>query len=204
LTLPLRGPSIGTGSIVSDGRRFAGDRQIRGLPDRRLAMKGRAVRLASAFLLVSLCLVLVVHANPHPSYMAAADLDGTHVVPPTSSTGLGTFELWFPVEGDPPDVCVYYWGLADSVTGVTICRGMEGFNGPVAYTPYAGYFASGVCASMPELNWNEEDFAEIDSLQLYVVIHTRAYPDGEIRGQLQQRSFPTRSMSVGEVKQRFE
>lgn len=122
-----------------------------------------------------------VGANPHGPDLVAY-MSGPEVVPATTSRGHGGLGIVLGYGGHHW-LYAYYADLDASVTGLTIHEGEKGVNGPSVCTAFAGYFSSG--AECYDLGWTP-DFTALDAGRLYAVIHTEAYPDGEIRGQLRR------------------
>jgi hypothetical protein len=70
----------------------------------------------------------------------------------------------------------------DNIVGMHVHRGRAGVNGPVVFTLTAAN-EGGWKGCKKRSEWTE-DAIERDPSNYYVNIHTSAYPDGAIRGQL--------------------
>ncbi len=129
-------------------------------------------------------------------------LTGDEVVPvvATAASGYGTFELTDSFEG--PAMSLYFAaeGLSSEVTGAHLHLGPSGANGPVVYEAFTNpatgnpnvIEASGFWRLTPD---------QIEPLLqggIYADMHTTAYPDGEIRGQLLPLCFRA-ELSGGQV-----
>jgi hypothetical protein len=88
----------------------------------------------------------------------------------------------------------------ENVTGIHIRHGMTGSDGPIVATLFDadsppgkinGVFSIGNITSVDlvgdmENKTMEDFFSAIDNGELYVNVHTIEYPEGEIRGQIQE------------------
>ena len=115
----------------------------------------------------------------------SASLDQAQQVPPTGSGGLGTATATLTPEGLQLDITAT--GLTGAITAAHIHRGAAGVNGPPVRTLTTEF--SGNTASVL---WRADDaepltpaiLAEMVQDGLYVNLHTAAFGNGEIRGQL--------------------
>jgi hypothetical protein len=116
----------------------------------------------------------------------SAELTGAQETPPVESPGrgLGTFAL--SADDSTLIVNVAFTGL-DSVTTAHIHKGPPGVAGPIVID-LTDSIKNGFISMRASLNGRSEaPQALLDSLRkgsLYVNVHTKAHPNGEIRGQL--------------------
>lgn len=109
----------------------------------------------------------------------AATIIGAKEVPSVtvSLSGTGTFTLT--AAGLTYDITLQ--NLSGSiVTAAHFHRGITGVNGPVIQSiPFTGNRATGTWTGL-----SEQDRNDLQSNGIYVNVHTQAYPDGAIRGQV--------------------
>jgi len=153
---------------------------------------------------------LVVATTPvqaQVAYIYRAWMSGSEVVPPTPSSGTGAVEGTFSVGEfwctDSPDHVLRtfgnYGGLSGPPTGCHMHRGAAGVNGERLYTIFDGFFPP---------NWplaavaiNPDDCADLDTRNIYVVITTDLYPEGEVRAQVvAEQAGPVESTTWGSIK----
>jgi hypothetical protein len=115
-------------------------------------------------------------------------------VPPTPSAATGSATLDF--DGN---ASVQYRVEVNGITGVTaahIHSGASGANGPVRVTLFEGPASGPMNGQLAEGSFDSGDVqgisfeALLDELRngtAYVNVHTTAFPDGEIRGQVRTR-----------------
>lgn len=136
-----------------------------------------------------------------PSY--TGDLSGSEVVPPTESTATAHLELIGYCNESAPDsttILFNLWqiGLGDELN-VYLAHGAEETNGPTLHTIVSGPFwlTSGTLALSPEhCEW-------LNAGDLYVIVTSREYPDGEIRAQVIPAFSPVLPQTWGRVKSVF-
>ncbi|MEO9191144.1 MAG: CHRD domain-containing protein [Acetobacteraceae bacterium] len=110
-----------------------------------------------------------------------ATLNGASEVPPTTSTGTGTFEASLDTTTKVLTSTLTYSGLTGPATAAHI-------HGPAAVGANAGVM---IPMKPPLANPIKEtstltdaQIKEIDAGQTYANVHTKAHPAGEIRGQI--------------------
>jgi hypothetical protein len=108
-----------------------------------------------------------------------ATMNGSSEVPANGSTATGTATLTFNSQTKILSGTVTYTGL--TVTAAHIHKGAVGVSGNVIF-PFAGSLASPISFTSVALTSEQE--ADLNAGLYYVNLHTVAYPDGEIRGQL--------------------
>jgi len=197
---------MGWDGIAADEHRIRERRRPGPTTGAPLMSDSEVIMIRGLVLSLLLVLSLVSASAGNPSlYYARVDLDGSQVVPPTSSAATGWLQVFpggGPEWGYPGVYSACYDGITDTVTSVTICEGGPGVNGPVLYTPYTGGF--GCEAEVQPAVWSEQAWSDGFSGYLYVLVNTLGYPNGEIRGQLQLQWYePTRKVSWGSVKTTF-
>lgn len=113
-----------------------------------------------------------------------ARLSGSQEVPPNSSPGTGTAEVRLDRHTHIVHWKVTYSGLTGPAKGAHIHGPAQpGQNAPVLI-PFASVGTSPIEGQAPLTPAQE---AELAAGQLYVNVHTPAFPAGEIRGQLHLR-----------------
>ncbi|MGX7666146.1 CHRD domain-containing protein [Flavobacterium pedocola] len=111
-------------------------------------------------------------------------LNGSSEVPPTPSGGTGTATLTFDNTTKIATVNIMYSGLTGPATAGHIHQGAVGVSGaPVFAFPS---LTSPIIFDTPVLSAAQETTLKANGY--YVNLHTSAYPDGEIRGQLIKQS----------------
>ena len=109
----------------------------------------------------------------------SAELDGDQEVPAvdTDATGSGSFQLM----EDGLRYSIEVEGLSGPITAAHFHRGDEGENGPdIEPIEFADNRAEGVWAL------TDEERADLEDGLIYVNVHTAQYPNGEIRGQVEE------------------
>jgi hypothetical protein len=97
-------------------------------------------------------------------------------------------------------VVLHYQLLAGSPTGAALYAGSAGENGTLFKTLTADYFASG---DTMYVRIAPGDCGMLMGGSTYVVIATDAYPDGEVRGQLDCFITPVMDRSWGSIRTLF-
>jgi hypothetical protein len=144
-------------------------------------------------------------------FMCESSLTGVAVVPPTGSPGGASLNAHFaacaecyPCENGAPvdslEVILRYQLLAGTPTGASIRVGQPGENGVIYRQLSAGYFASGDTLYG---HISPEDCGSLTTRAYYVVIETDAFPNGEVRGQLNCFVTPTEDRSWGSIRAVF-
>jgi hypothetical protein len=108
-----------------------------------------------------------------------ATMNGNSEVPANGSTATGTATFTFNDQSKILTGTVTYTGL--TVTAAHIHKGAVGVAGNVVFG-FAGSLASPISFTSAALTAEQE--ADLKAGLYYVNLHTVAYPDGEIRGQL--------------------
>jgi hypothetical protein len=137
-----------------------------------------------------------------------ASMSGAEVVPPTPA-GDCSVEGMFLFDGqswwctDSPDHLLtfssFYSGLSGPPTGCHMHRGAAGVNGERLYTIHDGFFPPNYPLATVAIN--PADCADLDAQNIYIVITTDRYPDGEVRGQVfPDYSGPVEPSTWGSIK----
>lgn len=109
-------------------------------------------------------------------------MTGARETPPVTTTATGAAFLKL----DPNRTQLNYDVIINVnmpvVNGVHIHRGSPGENGPVLYTLYSGGSSFGPGTLAGAINITPGDLNDLLLNMLYVNVHTAAYPNGEIRG----------------------
>lgn len=156
---------------------------------------------------IGLAIISLLFLGPQtrdgPDWMS--ELDGSQVVPPTSSAGWAHVRLHYSTDDFyDPHPCVYeisYNDLSSQTTGAHLRWGHTGTNGPNAITLTSDQFSS-PSHGYPAIPWSILDSLGSDSL--YVVVTTESYPDGEVRGEFINITPPAvEESSWGRVRTRF-
>jgi hypothetical protein len=107
-----------------------------------------------------------------------ADLTAASEVPPSDSSATGTAEVTVDTDTNTVIWTVTYDGLSGEATAAHIHGpATEGENAPPVID-----MSSGIMEGSGEIT--ADQITELKDGKYYVNIHTDAYPDGEIRGQL--------------------
>ena len=115
---------------------------------------------------------------PDPNITFKATLTGAQEVPTNASTATGDATLTFNT-----NTKVFTLAVTHSIASPTnghIHKGAVGVSGGVVF-PFAS-FTSPISYTSPALDATQE--ADLNAGLYYVNIHTAAFPNGEIRGQL--------------------
>lgn len=110
-------------------------------------------------------------------------MKGSQSVPSNNSTSTGTISAKFNKSTGVLDYTVAWNGLTGGYTGMHFHKAARNNNGPITKNISASGSATG---SITE-SWTVPDslFTKLEQGGLYINIHTEAYPDGEIRGQIE-------------------
>jgi hypothetical protein len=156
---------------------------------------------------LSLVLAFLLSARPASAqliYGYQADLSGAEVVPSTPSMGLAHFDAVFPSCGGPTDSMVaqvWYSFLPVVPTGCGLYRGEHGMNGPLIHRLFGGFFPEGASVT---IHIDQSECEYFWSNQVYVVIQTDLYPEGEIRGQLRPAPDSVTPSTWGQIKTLYQ
>jgi CHRD domain len=114
-------------------------------------------------------------------HMLVATLTGSKEVPPSAGTGIGSIELALNANTKVLTWTVAYKGLSGPVTAAHFHGpAMAGQNTGVA-VPMTGSLESPFVGAVI---LSDAQMADLTSGQWYVNLHTSAFPNGEIRGQI--------------------
>ncbi|HLP72550.1 MAG TPA: CHRD domain-containing protein [Bacteroidales bacterium] len=116
-------------------------------------------------------------SNPVVTFQAA--LNGSSEVPPNTSTSTGTATLTYDTLAKKFDIVVSYNGIAP--TAGHIHKAAPGVAGGVVFG-FTDVSKSPFTYSSPVLTADQKN--DLFTGQYYVNLHSTAFPDGEIRGQL--------------------
>jgi hypothetical protein len=113
-----------------------------------------------------------------------ADLKGSEETPPTTTTGSGTFKGAYDTQTKKLNWTISYSGLSGPVTRAD-------FHGPAGVGSYGSIKVSVIAnhspivgsASLTESSEKPLDEALLNG-SFYINLHTAAYPNGEVRGQI--------------------
>ncbi|MDQ6755517.1 MAG: CHRD domain-containing protein [Bacteroidota bacterium] len=128
------------------------------------------------FLAISCKKATISEANYYFAF--SATLKGSNETPPNNSTASGTASATYNINTKILKINVTYSGL--TATAAHIHKGAVGVSGPVIF-PFTG-FASPINYTSVALDSTKE--ADLMANLFYVNIHSIAFPNGEIRGQL--------------------
>jgi hypothetical protein len=134
--------------------------------------------LLFAFMLASCSKDTSDYTIPPQTALYMADLRGVQEVPPNGSTATATFLASYDSDLKTLTFNLMYTGITP--TAWHIHKAIAGTSGPVQFDlgPVVG---SPLTGNIPI---NATELAELDNAMYYVNIHSAAYPDGEIRGQI--------------------
>lgn len=168
--------------------------------------------MRNALIIAMLILVLVPPAATGQAICAwYTELSGQEVVPPSNSPGTGVMDAAF-FEDDHEGLCcaeleeeeiaslrvrLTYRNLEGSPTGAYIYSGTYGSNGERLYILWDESFSS---ASTVDILFDPEDCWLVESEDLYVIVTTDRYSDGEIRGQITLAPSPTIDVTWGRIR----
>ena len=127
-------------------------------------------------------LVLQFSSQAFSQILFTASLDGSQENPAVVTNGKGT--AWVLLSPDMTSLTyrITYAKLTGNFTASHIHIGGTGTNGPVLYPiTFSGNTASGTITNLPD-----SIVGKIMKEQLYINVHSSAFPGGEIRGQLNQ------------------
>lgn len=146
--------------------------------------------------------------QPMSQVFLKASLDGANSVPPATSNGMGTAWTiltpasspsggYYPPAGPTAPYLIFrvtYADLDSTFTDAHFHHGAAGTNGPVVEpitSDFAGNTGQGTWTSIPD--------SLVDAIMsgdIYINIHSKAYPAGEIRGQLKRADGVPFSISL--------
>ncbi|WP_353645410.1 CHRD domain-containing protein [Mesorhizobium sp. WSM2239] len=115
----------------------------------------------------------------------SATLDAAQVVPPNDSAGQGTADITFDTESKKLDWTIEYSGLTGDATAAH-------FHGPAPKGENAGVavpIEDTTSGATGTATLTDAQAADLVAGRYYVNIHTAAYPDGEIRGQVEKSAM---------------
>lgn len=126
-----------------------------------------------------------------------AMLNGAQEVPPVATMGVGRFEA---VLSKDQNVLLYSMRVEDLTSAVSASHfhlALPGQSGPILKTidlvpivgedgVYGTPFGANWSTSDPTQPLTSENVQQLLNGQIYVNVHTQNYPNGEIRGQVQQ------------------
>lgn len=121
----------------------------------------------------------------------AAVLSGRQEVPPVTTTGTGNATVSFNSNRTEITVTVEVAGLAD-ITEAHLHVAPPGADGPIIFPLASSSFTSPLTVTLtqadfvpaPNVATYDAAFVAIEQGNTYVNVHTSAFPDGEIRGQV--------------------
>jgi hypothetical protein len=147
---------------------------------------------------------IAVQASPPASAALGANLGGASVVPPTTSAASGSAFFTYDTLSGALSFALSVFGLQGTETAAHIHGPAgPGANGPIVFTLPLGSPVSGMLMLTPSQG------AELLAGLWYVDVHTTAFPDGEVRGQITQAPLvsavlpSSRSVLVGETATAF-
>ena len=168
---------------------------------------GKISYLLTFFIIFSILIETIsILAQENATYIA--ELDGSHVSTKvnTNATGIAKFIFYQDLRDPSKDQLMYNVNVSKikDVTLIKLFSGSEGFNGPdvVKLPQTVNYEKTGILATgnlttndkfMNEIGGKGEYALEVlkdylDSHRVYIVIYTKEYPEGEIRGQIHRIS----------------
>lgn len=129
--------------------------------------------------------------SQEPEYGSTAT--GGQVVPPAISSGTGTVRAGLQgVGGAQLAYTIRVSGLGGPVTSAAFRGGARGTNGPVLYTvPFTGDSAVGTWRNTGGEPFTPALRDSVKAGRVYLEVRTAAFPNGEIRGQLDGAFFTT-------------
>jgi hypothetical protein len=147
---------------------------------------------------------IAVQAEPAPGVGLAASLSGAQVVPPTTSAATGSGSFTYDTSSNQLMFTVSVFNLQGTETALHIHGpAAAGASGPIVFTLPLGSPAFGTLALTPAQG------ADLLAGLWYVDVHTSAFPNGEIRGQITPAPLASaiepssRSVMVGETATAF-
>jgi len=111
-------------------------------------------------------------------------LNGANATPPNGSKATGSATFTYNPSTHILSGSITFQGL--SPTGAHIHEGAPGVGGVVIFVLASGSVTSPISFTSPVLDATER--ASLLANQYYINLHSTAYPDGEIRGQLVQQN----------------
>ncbi|MGC4034652.1 MAG: CHRD domain-containing protein [Chitinophagaceae bacterium] len=153
-------------------------------------MKHKVMKLAS-FIVIAFSVITILSVAGcakagigGPSYTIDGAADGTQVVPASSSTAIGLISGSFDGSKNTLNATIKWTGLSGPPTAIHI------HNGPIGRAnSYPQFIMQNIPKGITDSITFKSPFTEsqetgVKSDLYYFDIHTAAYPDGEIRGQL--------------------
>jgi hypothetical protein len=123
-------------------------------------------------------------AHLRDNILIAARIDGSQQVPSVATMAQGVAGLMLNSTRDTLCVTVSFTGLSGALMGAHIHEGLPGINGPVLIDLTSGINGSLVTATVTGSNLPMSVLTKLLSGECYINLHTSAFPNGEIRGQL--------------------
>ncbi len=134
-------------------------------------------------LVTAACLALALPALAHAATTIHADLKGSTEVPPTASLATGTMDGTFDPGTGKLTYTVTWSGLIGPAT-------MAHFHGPAPVGKNAGVeIVIGTAPASPvhgEATLTKAQAAALEGGMMYVNVHSKKFPKGEIRGQVSE------------------
>ena len=135
--------------------------------------------LSSTLLILIFTSLSCKSSKDNPVITFQATLNGMSEVPPNNSTSTGVATLTYDTVAKVFDIVVTYSGITP--TASHIHKGAPGVAGGVVFG-FTNPLTSPITYHSPVLTTVQQN--DLYTGQYYVNIHSSAYPDGEIRGQL--------------------
>jgi hypothetical protein len=135
--------------------------------------------LSSALLFLILTAISCKSSKENPVITFQASLNGMSEVPPNNSTSTGVATLTYDTIAKKFDIVVTYNGITP--TASHIHKGAPGVSGGVVFG-FTNPLTSPITYTSPVLTPEQQN--DLYTGQYYVNIHSSAFPNGEIRGQL--------------------
>ena len=124
-----------------------------------------------------------------------AGLTGAQEVPPNNSLATGDVHVKLDNDGKSIRVMLKFTGLGSNFTAAHIHTGATGTNGPPIVTFDGLPAATSGSLQNFAATLSDVQVADLEAGRLYVNVHSTAYPDGEIRGQLM--AHPDNAVNAG-------
>lgn len=142
-----------------------------------------AMLLLTAIILYSCAAKQTMITPTQNDLVAVANLSGSSEVPANTSTATGTGQFTYNAVDQTLIGSITFSGFTTATTMAHIHKGAPGVAGGVVFTIEAsGPFSSPITYTSHKLTQSQYD--DLAAGNYYVNIHTTAFPDGEIRGQL--------------------
>lgn len=117
-------------------------------------------------------------------FLVTAKLTGSQEVPPVTTDAVGLASFTINETRDSVNFNIVANGLSGEITGIHIHEGEMGSNGGVAVNLTSYIKGNQIKGAIATSDVTKTFISSLLSNQLYVNIHTKANPNGEIRGQL--------------------